>query len=314
MKKADSSNIQGVANDVLPVRGQPNEILQFDSERSGRSGGDLSTGEIITEKSDITRLQDEDFRSRVTENASHDHSIPDDYVTVDHQTSLSDYDPVVHPDARVGRLRLSVQYDDQHSHLNVQLIDAEGLIRPDQNYAPEMVLTFSLIGPYQSDEKIEKHTRVVVENAAVTWKHPMTFAITLDNAIKQNLYVSATNETDPAAPNDREVSLSFVVCSISNSDLLCSGVHSIEQTDRFQIWDQWVVRTRNGWWTRWMISVPFFLGSIWTTSSRHINRDIFISPCFLRTFYPTFSCTLWSIDLCIQAVRENILDCDNNVE
>ena len=56
-----------------------------------------------------------------------------------------------------------------------------------------------------NDDETEKHTRIVVENAAILWKEPMTFCITFENAIKQNLYVNVTNKTDPAAPRDREV-------------------------------------------------------------------------------------------------------------
>ena len=208
MKKADSSNTQGIEDDVPAPRGRQSEVLNFDPDVSTRADGDIPSGQLINEKSDITRLQDEDLRARVTEKFSREHSISEDYVTIDHQTSLSDYDPVVHPDGKLGRLHLSVRYDKQQSHLSVQLLGAEGLIRPDQSYAPEMMLTFTLIGPNQDDEMTEKHTRIVVENAPITWKQPMTFATAFGAAIKQNLYITATNETDPAAPNDRDVSVS----------------------------------------------------------------------------------------------------------
>lgn len=126
-------------------------------------------------------------------------------MNIDDQTTFSDYDSVIHHDWKIGRLRLAIRYDDERSQLTVRILDAQGLIRPEQVYAPEMVLTFTLIGPFASDDEPAKHTRVVVDNAAVIWKEPMTFCVTCENARKQNLYINVSNKTDPAAPRDREV-------------------------------------------------------------------------------------------------------------
>lgn len=198
--------MQGLENEETIPRGEPNETLNFDADKhSYLYESQISTGIIRKEQSDLTRLQDEDLRSRVTEDEYNEQHINDDYVNIENQNNISEYDPVVHRDSKVGRLNLSIRYDDERSQLIVQLLDAQGLIRPEQIYAPEMYLTFTLIGPYNNDNQTEKHTRVAVENAAVLWKEPMSFSITFENAIKQNLYINATNKTDPAAPRDREV-------------------------------------------------------------------------------------------------------------
>jgi hypothetical protein len=198
IKQPNTSNMQGLDNDEPIPRSEPNETLNFDS-----NGHTLtSSGEIIKEKSDLCRLQDEDLRSRVAENESGEHNHSGDYVNIDDPNTISEYDPVVHPDTKIGRLHLSIRYDDERSQLIVQILDAQGLIRPEQLYAPEMCLTFTLIGLY---DDTEKHTRIVVDNAAVIWKEPMRFCSTFENAIKQNLYVLVSNKTDPTAPQDREV-------------------------------------------------------------------------------------------------------------
>ena len=158
-----------------------------------------SEGQTIKESSDLSRIQDEDLRSRVA-----DHSLADDYVNIEYPTKPTEYDPVVHPDGKQGRVHLSIRYDGERRKLVVQIVDGQGLIHPEQTYAPEMTLAFSLIGPFNDDET-EKHTRVVVANDAVKWKEPMEFSISRENAIRQNLYVSVANETDPHAPRDREV-------------------------------------------------------------------------------------------------------------
>ena len=197
--------MQGLDNDQPIPRGELNETLNFDSERCYSTSEHQPSGEIIKEKSDLCRLQDEDFRSRVAENSSGEHHITDDYVKIERQGSVHEYDPVVHPDSKTGRLHLSIRYDYERSKLIVAIIDGQGLIRPEQTYAPEMCLTFTLIGPYINDNETEQHTRILAENAAVSWKEPMTFCITFENATKQNLYVNITNKTDPSAPRDREV-------------------------------------------------------------------------------------------------------------
>lgn len=197
--------MQGLENDEPIPRGEPNETLNFDFEKHSHAYERQTSGAIKREQSDLARLQDEDLRSRVAENASGEHHITEEYVTIERENSLSEYDPVVHPDAKTGRLNLSIRYDDERSQLIVEILDAQGLIGPKQLYAPEMCLTFTLIGPYNNDDEIEKHTRVVVANTSVVWKEPMSFCITFSNVIKQNLYVNATNKTDPDAPRDREV-------------------------------------------------------------------------------------------------------------
>jgi hypothetical protein len=197
--------MQGLENDKPTHRGEPNEILNFDSNTHIPTSEHQSSGVIKKENSDLYRLHNEYLRSRIAENESGEHSITDDYVDIERQNSMSEYDPVVHPDSKIGRLHLSIRYDNERSQLIVQILDAQGLIRPEQLYAPEMSLTFTLIGPNNNKDEIEKHTRIAVENAAILWKEPMLFSITFENATKQNLYVNVTNKSDPSAPRDREV-------------------------------------------------------------------------------------------------------------
>jgi hypothetical protein len=204
-KEADTSNIQGLDNEKPTPRGELNETITFDSNKYIDNVEHLSTNETIKEKSDLCRLQDEHLRTRVAEIKSNEHHIADEYVNIERQNSVSEYDPVVHPDSKTGRLHLSIRYDDERSKLVVQILDAQGLIRPDQFYAPEMCLTFSLTSPDTDDDETIKHTRVVVQNAAVSWKEPITFCITYENVIAHNLYINATNKTDPSVPVDRDV-------------------------------------------------------------------------------------------------------------
>jgi len=201
------SNMQGLENEEPIPRGEPNKTLNFDARRNTGSYEHQTSNEIIKEKSDLCRLQDEDLRSRIAVKESGEQHIADDYVNIERQNSISEYDPVVHRDDKPGRLHLSIRYDDERSKLVVQILEAEGLIRPEQLYSPEMCLTFTLVGPYSTGNEAEKYTRVVVENAAVTWKEAIIFCITFENAIKQNLYIKASNKTDPAAPRDREISI-----------------------------------------------------------------------------------------------------------
>lgn len=187
-KLADSSNLQGLENVEPLPQGQPDEIVQFDDSSSR---GFLSSGEIVRETSDLTRLQDEDFRQRVQHHQTNDNSDRDVPLNVENN------DPVVHRDKHSGRLNLSIEFDRDDHSLNVQIVDAQGLIRPEQFSVPEMMLTFSLNG--------EKHQRIVVENAPIDWKTPMRFSTSFDNLIGQNLYIKASNQSDPSAPKDREV-------------------------------------------------------------------------------------------------------------
>lgn len=188
-------------NETPLARGEPNETVNFQIENRLLTSEHHPTGVVRKEQADLSRLEFDDFRSRVTENEQPISSQSDNVV----EENPAEYDPVVHRDQKTGRLHLAIRYDNERSQLIVQIVDAQGLIRPEQIYAPEMVLIFSLIGPYTNDDDAEKHSRVVVENAAVTWKEAMPFCVTYENAIKQNLYVTATNQTDPAAPRDREV-------------------------------------------------------------------------------------------------------------
>lgn len=197
--------MQGLENEEPIPRGEPNESLNFDVDRHSITPEPRSSGEIIKEKSDLYCLQDEYLRTRVAENESGEQHIADDYVTVERPDSFSEYDPVIHPDAKTGRLHLSIRYDDERSKLIVRILDAQGLIRPEQLYAQEMSLTFSLIKPSDQRDNAEKHTRVIVENAAVSWKEAVTFSVTFENVTKEKLYINASNKTDPAAVRDREV-------------------------------------------------------------------------------------------------------------
>ena len=123
------------------------------------------------------------------------------------QVNVAEYDPVVHPDGKHGRVYLSIRFNQESNQLIVQILDAQGLIRPEQVYAPEMNMSFSMSG---NDQK-EKHSRVFVENAAVLWKEPMIFSDTHDKLLEQTLHILATNDTDPSAPRDREVRDSFII-------------------------------------------------------------------------------------------------------
>lgn len=159
----------------------------------------------IREKSDILRTQYDDFRTRVTEHNTDVLNTAEIFQKNEEEIPEEVHDPVVHPDPRPGRIQLSIRYDDERSKLIVQVLDAQGLIPVDANYAPEMFVNFTLKG-LNTDEKLTEHyTRVFVENPSVVWKEPMKFCVTFENAKKQNLYVRATNRTDPAASNDREV-------------------------------------------------------------------------------------------------------------
>ena len=102
-------------------------------------------------------MQDEDFRARVSKIESGQRPSTDDLQSHrQDQNSTSEYDPVVHPDSKLGRLHLSIRYDDERSQLIVQIIDAQGMIRPEQVYAPDMCLTFSLIENDHKEHESEK--------------------------------------------------------------------------------------------------------------------------------------------------------------
>lgn len=163
------------------------------------------TGEFIKEKADIDRLHDEDFRLRIHEIEEGKPHVISTPVIQHHRLSVSEYDPVVHPDAKPGRLHLSVRYDDERSQLIIHMINAEGIIRPEQTYAPEMCLTFSLIGNTNVPFDNEKHQRFIVENAPITWKEPVRFSIIYKKVIEAKLHIIFRNSTDPSMPHDREV-------------------------------------------------------------------------------------------------------------
>ncbi|CAF1223059.1 unnamed protein product [Rotaria sp. Silwood1] len=229
-KECSTSNMQGLDNEQPIPRGELNEILNYDSEKYILTRDRHSSGEIIYEISDISRLQNEDLRLRIAKHDSfisnksatdvesehHNDSVendlkvfnkPSDDITIEDQNDEYEYDPVVHPDSKPGRLHLSIRYDNERSKLIVQILNAQGLIEPEQVYSREMCLKFTLIGPYNNEDVTEKHVRVIVENAPIIWKEPMTFCTTFENAIKHNLYIYATNNTDPVAPRDREISI-----------------------------------------------------------------------------------------------------------
>jgi len=177
--------------------GEPNEILNFETSDHQRS-----TGEIIKEKSDIYRLQDEDFRERVHEIAIgkiHETKTHDD------QTIVSEYDPAVRPDDKHGRLHLSIKYHNEQNVFVVKIIDAQGMIRPEQVYAPEMCLTFSLKRIDTNEQEKEIHERIFIINVPKQWQEPVTFSIDYTQIIQDNLHILARNSTDPSAPRDRQV-------------------------------------------------------------------------------------------------------------
>ncbi|CAF4375878.1 unnamed protein product, partial [Rotaria sp. Silwood2] len=134
---------------------------------------------------------------------------PADDITNEHENNAHGYDSVVHPDSKSSRLHLSIRYDNEQSKLIVKILSVQGLIEPEQVYSPEMCLKFTLIGPHNNEDVTEQHIRVLAENAPIPWKEPMTFCTTFENATKHNLYVYATNNTDPAASRDREMSISL---------------------------------------------------------------------------------------------------------
>ncbi|CAF1659329.1 unnamed protein product [Adineta ricciae] len=196
-KQPASSNLQGLENIETIPRGTPSETIDFHANQQLFSNEHQPTGKTVREGSDILRLQDEDFRARINDiSTGRTHVNNDDQS----QVSVAEYDPVVHPDDKHGRVYLSIRFNQESSQLIVQILDAQGLIRPEQAYAPEMSMNFSLIGNGQK----EKHSRVFVENAAVLWKEPMVFSDTHDKLLGQTLHILATNDTDPSAPRDRE--------------------------------------------------------------------------------------------------------------
>ncbi|CAF1114705.1 unnamed protein product [Adineta steineri] len=200
-----SSNLQGLENEKPIPRGEPDQIINFENNTQIFPAGHEPTGEIIREKSDLYRLQDEDFRLRVHEIETGDHHRANDSINHRSQSITSEYDPVVHRDSKLGRLQLSIRYNNEQNQLIIQILDAQGLIRPEQFYAPDMNLTFSLIGNDNKEFSTEKQNRIIVENSAVLWKEPMVFSHIHKNILEQNLHILATNHTDPSAPRDREI-------------------------------------------------------------------------------------------------------------
>ncbi|CAF0976931.1 unnamed protein product [Rotaria sordida] len=204
-KQPNSSNLQGLENDQPIPRGEPSEIINFDSNKRIFTSEHQPTGEIIKEKSDIYRLQDEYFRSCVHDIELGTHHKTNDSIQHQDQQYISEYDPIVHPDSKLGRLHLSIRYDDERSQLIIQIINAQGIIRPEQVYARDMCLTFSLIENDNNKYDVEKHERFVVENAPIQWNEPEIFCITYEKVIEKNLYIFLSNRTDPSTPRDREV-------------------------------------------------------------------------------------------------------------
>lgn len=170
-------------------------------------------------------MQDEDFRARVKRIESNPEDPTNDSANNQQSsTQIFEWDPAVHPDGKSGRLHLSIQYDDEKNQLIVQILDAQGMIRSDQIYASDMRLTFSLIANDRTEQTSEKHERIFVDHAPVQWKEPMIFCTKFDQVIQENLYILATNDSDPTAPRDREVSELFsdkirILSSGSTSDI-----------------------------------------------------------------------------------------------
>ncbi|CAM4799842.1 unnamed protein product [Rotaria magnacalcarata] len=219
-KECNSSNMQGLENDKPISHGEPKEILNVESETYLLSPNQHPSGIIVNEKSDIWRLQDEALRSQIAENQAGVSDASHDQENIATETNTVDqYDPVVHADARPVRLQLSIRYDGERSKLIVQVLDGQGLIPPELDYAPEMCLQFTLIGPHANETTVEKHTRIFVANDAVIWKEPMTFCATFENAIKQNLYISATNRSDPAASRDHDISIPLHMLASQDTEI-----------------------------------------------------------------------------------------------
>ena len=80
--------MQGLDNDKPIPRGEPMKYLISILKDVIRTSEHRPSGEIIKEKSDLCRLQDEDLRSRVAENESGENHITDDYVNIEHQSSV----------------------------------------------------------------------------------------------------------------------------------------------------------------------------------------------------------------------------------
>lgn len=231
MEEANASNIQGSENGQAIPCDQPNEITNCNLDTPNVTDEHGTSGDIVKEQSDLCRLQEEDFRARIAESDSSDDHLSEGYVNIDEQTSFAEYDAVVHADNKTGRLHLSIRYDDERSQLIVRILDAQGIIRPEQVYAPEMVLTVTLTGHDDGQAEGEKQIRVFVDNAAVAWKEPMTFCITYENARKNNLYFIVSNKTDPSTPRDRQVRRR--IPTMNHLSFLCSsslGLHSFSRS------------------------------------------------------------------------------------
>ncbi|CAF3085680.1 unnamed protein product [Rotaria socialis] len=218
--ECNSSNMQGLENDKPIPHGEPKEILNFESETHLLSPNQHPSGIIVNEKSDILCLQDEVLRSQIAKNQAGVSDASDDHENVTTETNTVDQcDPVVHADARAARLRLLIRYDGERSKLIVQVLDGQGLIPPELDYAPEMCLKFTLVGPHVNETTVEKHTRIFVANDAVIWKEPMTFCVTFENAIKQNLYIFTANRSDPAASYDHDISIPLSTLASQDSEI-----------------------------------------------------------------------------------------------
>ena len=87
----------------------------------------------------------------------------------------------------------------------MKIIDAQGMIRPEQVYAPEMCLTFSLKRIDTNEQEKEIHERIFIINVPKQWQEPVTFSIDYTQIIQDNLHILARNSTDPSAPRDRQV-------------------------------------------------------------------------------------------------------------
>lgn len=81
------------------------------------------------------------------------------------------------------------------------------MIRPEQVYAPDMCLSFSLVRNDVKEEVEEKckFDRVFVIDAPKQWQEPVMFSIAFNQVIQETLHVLARNDSDPSAPRDRQV-------------------------------------------------------------------------------------------------------------
>lgn len=210
-KLPSTTNIQGLENNSTPIQSDPCKVIHVEQHIVDSSQAIVASEILVNESADITRLQNEDLLARVDSDPSSATSIGDDYIKIDRNYLLNEMNQDTMPqisvgsDGDVGRIQLRIQYNESLGQLSVQILDFNGIIHRSQTYAPEALVEFALIGREQNDEEPIKQQRIIVENSPVSWKEPIHFNVEFDLVKRQNLYVLIKNDSDPQAPNDREV-------------------------------------------------------------------------------------------------------------